>query len=40
MNPHTPKGDLNPGGLPNFQKAITGVKAQWIEDFFMSLESH
>jgi len=28
------------GGLPNVQKAIAGVKIQWIEKFFISLESY
>jgi len=45
MNPHTLKGAstlgiLSPSGLPNFQRVIAGVKAQWIEEFFISLESH
>jgi hypothetical protein len=40
MNLHTPKGAStlgvwNLGGLPNFQKAIAGVKTQWIEKFFI-----
>ncbi len=44
MNPHTPKGAstlgvLSPSGLPNFQRAIVGVKTKWIEDFLISLES-
>jgi hypothetical protein len=38
MNPHTPRefhfGSWSPDGLPNFQKEITGVKIQWIEEFF------
>ncbi len=43
MNPHTPKGASilgvwNLGGLSNFQRAITGVKMQWIEEFFISLK--
>jgi hypothetical protein len=42
-NPHTPKGNStlgvwSPGGLWNLQKAIAGVKTQWIEEFFKSLE--
>jgi hypothetical protein len=45
MNLHTPKGAStlrvwNPSGLPNFQKAIAGVKTQWIENFFISLERY
>jgi hypothetical protein len=44
MNPHTPKGAStlgvwNFGGLLNFQRPITGVKTQWIEKFFISLEN-
>jgi len=43
MNPHTPKefhlGIWSLGGLPNFQRAIAGVKTQWLEEFFKSLES-
>jgi hypothetical protein len=51
MNPHTPKatptlGDRvpvdsqwTPDGLLNLHKAISGVKSQWIEKFFISLES-
>ncbi len=43
MNPHTPKrastlGVWSPGGLPNLRRAIVGVKTQWIEEFFISLE--
>jgi hypothetical protein len=45
MNLHIPKrastlGVWSPGGLLNFQGAITGVKTQWIEEFFISLESY
>jgi len=45
MNLHTPKGAStlrvwNPNGLPNLQKAIAGVKTQWIENFFISLERY
>jgi hypothetical protein len=29
-----------PEGLPNLQKAIAGVKIQWIEEFFISLENY
>jgi len=44
MNPHTPKatpilGRWSPGGLPKFQRAIAGVKPQWIVAFFRSVES-
>jgi hypothetical protein len=43
MNPHTPKrastlGVWSPGGLSNLQREIAGVKTQWIEEFFISLE--
>jgi len=43
MNLHTPKGAStlgvwSPGGLSNLQKAIVGVKTQWIEEFFISLK--
>jgi len=30
----------SPGGLPNVQRAIARVKTQWLEDFFISLESY
>ncbi len=45
MNPHTPKGAPTLGvwslsGLSNFQRVIVRVKTQWIEYFFISLESH
>jgi len=33
-------GSWIPEGLSNFQKAITGVKTHWIEEFFISLESY
>jgi len=41
MNLHILKGAStlgvsNPGGLPNFQRAISRVKTQWIEKFFIS----
>jgi hypothetical protein len=44
MNPHTPQGNFhlgswNFGGLPNVQKAITRVRTQWIEKFFIPLKS-
>jgi len=44
IDPHTPKGTPtlgvgSPGGLPNFQRAISGVKTQWLEEFFISLKS-
>ncbi len=32
-------GSWSFSGLPNFQKAISGVKTHWIEDFLISLES-
>jgi hypothetical protein len=31
-------GSLNPDGLPNFQKAIAGVKIHYIEDILILLE--
>jgi hypothetical protein len=31
-------GSWSPGGLPNFQRAILGVKTQWFEVFFIPLE--
>jgi len=37
MNPHTPR-EFHFGSL-NFQKAIARVKTQWIEEFFISMES-
>ncbi len=45
MNPHTPKrvptlGVWNPDGIPSLQRAIAGVKTQWIEKFFISLERY
>jgi hypothetical protein len=43
MNPHTPRefyfGSWSLGGLSNLQRAIAGVKTQWFEEFFISLES-
>jgi hypothetical protein len=42
MNLHTPSshfGSWSLGGLPNVQRAITRVKTNWIETFFISLES-
>ncbi len=42
MNPHTPREfhfeSWSPGGLPNLQRAIAGVKTQWFEEVFISLE--
>jgi hypothetical protein len=32
-------GRWSPGGLPKFQRAIAGVKTQWLATFFISLES-
>jgi hypothetical protein len=45
MNLHTPKeaptlGVWSFGGLLNLQRAIARVKTQWIEEFFISLESY
>jgi hypothetical protein len=43
MNLHTPRefhfGSWSPNGLPNLQRAIAGVKTQWLEEFFISMES-
>jgi len=44
MNPHTPKrastlGIWSPNGLSNFKREIAGVKNQWIDMFFISLEN-
>jgi hypothetical protein len=43
MNLHTPRefhfGSWSPSGLPNFQRAIVGIKIQWLEEFFISLEN-
>jgi hypothetical protein len=36
MNSHF--GSWSLGGLPNLQKAIVGVKTQWIEEFFYIIE--
>jgi hypothetical protein len=42
MNPHTARefhfGSWSLGGLPNLQRAIAGVKNQWLEEFFISLK--
>ncbi len=40
IDPHTPKGTpiLAVGVLVDFQRAMVGVKTQWIEDFFISLK--
>jgi hypothetical protein len=42
MNFYTPMefhfGSWSLGGLPNLQKAIVGVKTQWLEVFFISME--
>jgi hypothetical protein len=32
-------GRWSPGGLPKLQRAIAGVKTQWLVAFFISLES-
>jgi hypothetical protein len=32
-------GSWTPNGLPNFQRAISGVKIHWIEKFLISLKS-
>jgi len=38
MNSHTPRefhfGSWSPSGVPNLQRAIAGVKIQWLEEFF------
>jgi len=43
MNLHTPREfhfeSWSPGGLLNLQRAITGVKIQWFEEFLISMES-
>jgi len=43
MNPHTPREfhfvNWSPGGLMNLQRAIARVKTQWLEEFFISMES-
>jgi hypothetical protein len=43
MNLNTPRefhfGSWSLDGLPNLQRVIVGVKTQWLEDFFISLES-
>jgi len=31
-------GNWSLDGLPNFQKAIAGVKADWIKEFLISLK--
>jgi hypothetical protein len=33
-------GSWSPGGLPNVQRAISGVKTQWIEELFIPLKSY
>jgi hypothetical protein len=42
MNPHTPRefhfGSWSPSGLLNLQRAILGVKTQWLEELFISME--
>jgi len=42
MKLHTPRefhfGSWSPGGLLNLQRAIAGVKTQWLKEFFISLE--
>jgi hypothetical protein len=42
MNLHTPRefhfGSWSPRGVLNLQKAIVGVKTQWLEEFFISLK--
>jgi hypothetical protein len=32
-------GRWSPSGLSNLQRAIVGVKTQWLEEFFIFLES-
>jgi hypothetical protein len=43
MNSHTPRefhfGSWSSGGVPNLQRAIGGVKTQWLEKFFISMEN-
>jgi hypothetical protein len=43
MNPHNSKGfhfgSWSLDGLQNLQRTIAGVKTQWFEVFFISLES-
>jgi hypothetical protein len=43
MNPHTPRefyfGSWSPNGFPNLQRAIAGIKTQWLEKIFISMES-
>jgi len=44
IDPHAPKGTPTLGvrvqiGFPNFQRAIPRAKTQWLEKFFISLES-
>jgi hypothetical protein len=43
MNLHTSRefhfGSWSLGGVPNLQRVISGVKTQWLEEFFISLES-
>jgi hypothetical protein len=44
MNPHTPRefhfGSWSLGGLLNLQRLIAGVKTQWFEELFISMESY
>jgi len=45
IDPHTPKGTPTLGiGVPvdfqMFKEQLQGVKTQWIEEFFISLESY
>jgi hypothetical protein len=45
IDSHTPKGNSHfgswsPSGLLNVQRAIPGVKTQWIKEFFILLESY
>jgi len=37
MNSHF--GNWSPNGLPNFQRAIAGVKTHWVGEFVISLKS-
>jgi hypothetical protein len=43
MNLHTSKEfhfrSWSPDGLLNLQRAIAGIKTQWLEEFFISMES-
>jgi len=38
VNSHV--GSWSPGGVLNVQRVIARVKAQWLEEFFISLERY